>query len=137
MAGKGITFHMPQETFSKLRGQYFDKAANRALSKTNVKVDPVLKSTIDHLYKEHPELVSIGPKEAYQEYYKTIFPASKVQTPYAHGTKSDLSGGLEASIKVPNAAAPETIGRNDFYLNLQPETSLQYADGIGVPEGFT
>lgn len=137
MAGKGITFHMPQETFTNLRNQYFNNAANRALSKTNVKVDPILKSTIDHLYKEHSELASIGPKEAYQQYYQTIFPGSKVQTPYAHGTKSDLSGGLEASVKVPNAAAPETIGRNDFYLNLQPETSLQYADGIGVPKGFT
>lgn len=135
LAGKGITLHMPQETFMNLRGQYFTNAASKA--RVNSKPNPILNSTIEHLYKEYPELSSIGPKEAYRQYYETIFPASKVQTPYAHGTKSNLSGGLETSVKIPNAAAPETIGRNDFYLNLQPEASLQYADGIGVPKGFT
>ena len=136
-AGRGITLHMPQETFMNLRGQYFTNAGNKALVNLNSKPNPILTSTINHLYKEYPELSLIGPKEAYRQYYETIFPASKVQTPYAHGTKSDLSGGLETSVKIPNAAAPETIGRNDFYLNLQPEASLQYADGIGVPKGFT
>jgi hypothetical protein len=29
MAGKGITFHMPQETFSNLRSQYFNNYANK------------------------------------------------------------------------------------------------------------
>lgn len=136
-AGHGITMGMPQETFMNLRGQYFTNAGNKALVNLNSKPNPILTSTINHLYKEYPELSLIGPKEAYRQYYETIFPASKVQTPYVHGTKSDLSGGLETSVKIPNAAAPETIGRNDFYLNLQPETSLQYADGIGVPRGFT
>ena len=117
-AGRGITLHMPQETFMNLRGQYFTNAGNKALVNLNSKPNPILTSTINHLYKEYPELSLIGPKEAYRQYYETIFPASKVQTPYAHGTKSDLSGGLETSVKIPNAAAPETIGRNDFYLNL-------------------
>ena len=137
LAGKGITLHIPQETFANLRSQYFTNAGNKALINLNSKSNPTLISTINHLYKEYPELSSIGPKEAYRQYYETIFPASKIQTPYVHGTKSDLSGGLETSVKIPNAAAPETIGRNDFYLNLQPEASLQYADGIGVPKGFT
>lgn len=107
------------------------------VSKNPFYSNPTVVSTIDHLYKEHPELATIGPKEAYSQYYKTIFPASKVQIPYAHGTRGDLSKGLEGSTKVSYTAAPETIGRNDFYLNLQPEASLQYADGIGVTEGFT
>lgn len=107
------------------------------VSKNPFYSNPTVVSTIDHLYKEHPELATIGPKEAYSQYYKTIFPASKVQIPYAHGTRGDLSKGLEGSTKISYTAAPETIGRNDFYLNLQPEASLQYADGIGVPEGFT
>ena len=107
------------------------------VSKNPFYSNPTVVSTIDHLYKEHPELATIGPKEAYSQYYKTIFPASKVQIPYVHGTRGNLSKGLEGSTKVSYTAAPETIGRNDFYLNLQPEASLQYADGIGVPEGFT
>jgi len=32
-AGKGLTLHMPQETFIKLRGQYFDNIAK------NIKLD--------------------------------------------------------------------------------------------------
>lgn len=32
-AGKGLTLHMPQETFTNLRGQYFDRVAN------NIKFD--------------------------------------------------------------------------------------------------
>ena len=138
LVGKGVNIpRLDAYDYSALRNEYFNNAANKVSRNTNIKSNPILNSTIDHLYTEYPELSSIGPKEAYRQYYETIFPASKVQTPYAHGTRSNLTGGLEASIKVPNAAAPETIGRNDFYLNLQPEASLQYADGIGVPKGFT
>lgn len=94
-----------------------------------------LDNTVKHLFLENPELSKIGNLEAYKRYYHTIFPESKIQIPFAHGTNSDLSKGLEQSIKTINTGAPETLGRNDMYFNLQPEASLQYINGIGTNEG--
>lgn len=131
-AGNGITMGIPKETFSDLRGQYFNKVYNKAPKPADNKY---IDRTIDHLFMENPELRKIGSKQMYRQYYDTVFPASKVQIPYAHGTNSDLSEGLSKSTKQINTGAPETLGRNDMYFNLQPETSLQYVDGIGIPFG--
>lgn len=128
----GINPEVAQELTATQKANKVARALN-----SNVKrgiqieeINPRLKSTIDHLYAENPDLAQIGSKQQYAEYYKSLFPNSKVQTPYAHGTNSDLSKGLENSTKVINTGAPETEGLNDFYLNLQPEASLQYVQGL-------
>lgn len=43
-------------------------------------------TVIDGLFKEVPEMASIGTEEQYRDYLKTIFPSSKVKDIVYHGT---------------------------------------------------
>lgn len=119
---------------------YISHNLNKGIRRINLPQETaysqISKENVNQLFKKHPELSEIGTPELYGEYYNTIYPASKVKTPYAHGTNSDLSGGLANSTKQVNTGAPETLGSNDMYFNLQPEASLQYINGVNTPAGM-
>lgn len=77
-----------------------------------------------------PELSTIGTPEEYARYIKTIFPDSKDQRIYWHGSNEDFSEGFKSAKKGKGSGALETRKRNDLYLNRQGWASLQYVDGV-------
>ena len=113
----------------------FNQRVNSGIQ-TPVIIDPKVQSTVDHLYREYPDLSLIGDRGQYSEYYKTIFPTSKVQEPLAHGTNDDLILGLEGTVKSgSNSGAPEIQGKNLFFTHVQPYAGLQYSRGLNALPG--
>ena len=55
LAGKGITLHMPQETFMNLRGQYFDRAAK------NIKLDTSTLPKLQYRDRLTKDYLEFGP----------------------------------------------------------------------------
>lgn len=55
LAGKGITLHMPQETFMNLRGQYFDRAAK------NIKLDASTLPKLQYHDRLMKDYLEFGP----------------------------------------------------------------------------
>ena len=84
--------------------------------------------SVDFLFEVNPELAKVGTKSEYEQYIKTIFPNSVLNSIYWHGTDSDFSDGLNTAKRGKGSGAPET--KNEMYFNRQPWASLQYISGI-------
>lgn len=105
----------------------------------NVKYTGDNKGAIDYIYNLHPELNSIGTKDDYLKYIRTIYPNSLVTDIYWHGSDSDFSEGLSSAKRGKGSGASET--GNEMYFNKQPWTSIQYVSGqnrnIPDEEGYS
>lgn len=105
----------------------------------NVKYTGDNKGAVDYIYNLHPELNSIGTKDDYLKYIRTIYPNSLVTDIYWHGSDSDFSEGLSSAKRGKGSGASET--GNEMYFNKQPWTSIQYVSGqnrnIPDEEGYS
>lgn len=105
----------------------------------NVKYTEDNKGAVDYIYNLHPELNSIGTKDDYLKYIRTIYPNSLVTDIYWHGSDSDFSEGLSSAKRGKGSGASET--GNEMYFNKQPWTSIQYVSGqnrnIPDEEGYS
>lgn len=105
----------------------------------NVKYTGDNKGAVDYIYNLHPELNSIGTKDDYLKYIRTIYPNSLVTDIYWHGSDSDFSEGLFSAKRGKGSGASET--GNEMYFNKQPWTSIQYVSGqnrnIPDEEGYS
>jgi hypothetical protein len=52
----------------------------------NEEIGDKIKTGVDFVYQQHPELTNIGTPEQYSQYLDTIFPNSKVKDILYHGT---------------------------------------------------
>jgi hypothetical protein len=52
-----------------------------------------IKSGVEFVYKQQPELTNIGTPEQYSRYLGSIFPNSKVKGIFYHGSPSELPIG--------------------------------------------
>lgn len=59
--------------------------------KINESIDSNLKSDLDLIFKNHPELENIGTKEQYSEYIKSIFPNSMVKDILYHASPNKFT----------------------------------------------
>ena len=96
--------------------------------KTDVSKVIDFNDSVDFLFEVNPELSKVGTKSEYEQYVKTIFPNSILNSIYWHGTDSDFSDGLNTAKRGKGSGAPET--QNEMYFNRQPWASLQYISGI-------
>ena len=56
----------------------------------NVEIGGKIKTGVDFVYQQHPELTNIGTPEQYSQYLDTIFPNSKVKDIVYHGAMENL-----------------------------------------------
>jgi hypothetical protein len=71
---------------SKEIREFIDK-----INKLNENIDNNLKSDLDLIFKNNPELDKIGSKEQYSEYIKSIFPNSKVKDILYHASPNKFT----------------------------------------------
>lgn len=57
----------------------------------NEDTNGVIKSGVDLVYKEHPELSDIGTQEQYSQYIDTIFPNSKIKDIVYHASPNKFT----------------------------------------------
>ncbi len=70
-----------------------DKVKNFKQS-INENTSPNIKTGVDLIYQQHPELSNIGTPEQYSQYLNTIFPNSKINDIVYHGTNAnEIEGG--------------------------------------------
>lgn len=116
--------------------EVFDELLNEGLNENNF--------DIDFIYKQHPELASIGTKEEYSKYLKTIFPNSKVKNIVYHGTNAkEIEGGRlrlskegvygEGIYVQTKSEFTGTFGANIMSLLIDTKKPYSFYDNNGKP----
>jgi len=95
-------------------------------NKINIEVQqtPVIKEGVPELFKENPELASIGTPEQYSQYLDTIFPDSKMKDIVYHGsfyTFDKFSKETKNRTQITSE-----LGRKAFYFSNDKDTAKSY-----------
>lgn len=89
---------------------------------------------VNWIYANHPELASVGTKEQYLEYLRSIFPKTQSKQVVWHGSNADLTKGFNSAKRVTGSGSPEAASRQDMFFNGRPADSYQYVEGINAPD---
>ena len=94
-------------------------------TETKVKEDKI-KSGVDELFKENPELASIGTTKDYSDYLDTIFPDSEVNNIAYHGSNYKFDNFKKAVN--PKNVYKGGAYKAGFFFSKDKETAKSYID---------
>jgi len=126
--GKDVNLYQVENKIAVPNTEVFKEIDKVNTSKNNI----VNKEGIDFVYSQNPELETIGSKEQYSEYLKTIFPDSKVKDIVYHGTDKQFE-------RFDNSFKGKTTGLNNytdgtkidstyaFFFTNNIDTTFQYS----------
>jgi len=102
----------------------------------NEEIGGKIKTGVDFVYQQHPELTNIGTPEQYSQYLDTIFPNSKVKDIKQHATEADfesftkegsgrLGKGFYFSDYGNNYIEGENVKKKFVLLNIKNPLNIQ------------
>ena len=131
LIGKAALFGAGRMGNKWARSKVLSQAMDNNLLEPEEYLDNTYGEVTDYLFdKLHPELNRIGSKDQYKQYLHRMMPASSTSKVYYHGSNSNFLDGFNSAVKGVGSGAPET--RSEMYFAEQPETVLQYVDGINT-----
>ena len=90
----------------------------------NEEIGGKIKTGVDFVYQQHPELTNIGTPEQYSQYLDTIFPNSKLKDIIYHGGKSEFETFI-------NRYVDDEVGvMNGIYLTHNINYAKEYGPKI-------
>ena len=131
LIGKAALFSAGRMGNKWARSKVLSQAMDNNLLEPKKYLDNTYGEVTNYLFdKVHPELNRIGSKDQYKQYLYRMMPASSTSKVYYHGSNSNFLDGFNSAVKGVGSGAPET--RSEMYFAEQPETILQYVDGINT-----
>lgn len=104
----------------------------------NENVDGVIKSGVDYVYNQYPELSNIGTREQYSKYIDTIFPNSRIKNIVYHSSPNKFEKFRENMFGIYFSYSPilNTYGDKIYSVVLNVKNILNIPDSVEARETY-